>query len=378
MIKLVILVDVLHTFAAGSERQILELCKNIDKDRFKVSVFCLKGDESVLNKLRDLNIEASCLNVKRVYGISGFTSGIDFFKYLKKEKTDVLMTYHFGSDVWGALLGKLAGVPTIVSNRRDMSFWLKFRHKLSYRIIYKVINKVIAVSKGVRDIIVNTEHVDKEKIDVIYNGIDLERFNCPDDKNDIKQSLDIPEHARIIGCVANIKSWKGQRHLIRAMVSINERYPDYYLLLVGTYRDDGAALREEIEQLVDDLKLKKKVKFLGRREDVPQLLSQFDICVLPTESEGLPNSLLEYMTAGKPIIATDIAGNNEVIENERNGLLVKPADPLALANKLMYLIENSDVCDRIGKAAYDDVIRKFSIQQMVDVYEQTIENLVAR
>ena len=79
MIKLVILVDVLHTFAAGSERQILELCKNIDKDRFKVSVFCLKGDESVLNKLRDLNIEAFCLNVKRIYGISGFTSGIDLY-----------------------------------------------------------------------------------------------------------------------------------------------------------------------------------------------------------------------------------------------------------------------------------------------------------
>ena len=299
MTKIIILVDVLHTLAAGSERQILELSKNIDKNKFKISVFCLKGDDDVLKELNKFNVETLCVDINRIYGLRSIIAGFKFAKHLKKEKIDVLITYHFGSDVWGAFFGKLAGVPVIISNRRDMSYWKKNIHNVFYGVVYRLINKIIVVSKGIRDMIVQTEYPKHEKIKVIYNGIDLGRFSNGAMGVDVRDELGIPQNARILGCTANIKPVKGQRYLIEAMATVHKKYPDIYLLLAGNVHENDNDLKKELNDLVKNLGLTEKVKFLGSRGDVPELLRQFDICVLPTESEGLPNSLLEYMAVKK-------------------------------------------------------------------------------
>ena len=217
MIKIVILVDIFYKFTAGSERQILELCKNIDQNRFKIYVYCLKGRESALETLRELKVDAACLNIKRIYGYYALTAGIKFARFLKDEKMDVLLTYHFGSDVWGAVFGMLAGVPNIVSSRRDMGFWKKGLHNLAYRIINNYFKKIIVVSKGVRDTIVKSEKAKLEKIEVIYNGIDLTRFTDIALKANLKSLFSFPESCRVIGCVGNFRPVKGHQYLIKSM-----------------------------------------------------------------------------------------------------------------------------------------------------------------
>jgi glycosyltransferase involved in cell wall biosynthesis len=165
---------------------------------------------------------------------------------------------------------------------------------------------------------------------------------------------------------------------VEAMAPVVKQHPEYYLVLAGEFLVDAENLKRKFEHLIDKLGIRDHVKNLGRRDDIPQLLKQFDICVLPTENEGLPNSLLEYMAAGKPIIATDIAGNNEVIEDGRNGLLVKPADPGDLADKIIYLIEHADHAEHMGRVANRDTVHNFGIDNMIDAYERTFEELVLK
>jgi len=146
--------------------------------------------------------------------------------------------------------------------------------------------------------------------------------------------------------------------------------------LTGKFDKREFKLKKELVELIDSLGLNERVRFLDTQDDIPQLLGQFNICVLPSLSEGFSNTLLEYMASRKPVIATNIKGNNEIIKNSRNGLLVEAADSVDLGNKLTYLLEHEDVCEQLSNFAYEDVVAQFSIQQMIRSYEETIEALV--
>jgi glycosyltransferase involved in cell wall biosynthesis len=370
MIRVALLVDVIHSVFGGTERQILELCKNIDRREFELLVACLSKWDHYLDQIEDFGIKTVHLNVERIYDMDGLRKGSRFCDFLKKENVDILMTHHFGSDIWGTVFGHKAKVPIIISNRRDSGFWRGRKHILSYRLLQGWVDKIVVVSQAVKDVVLKEEKVKNEKLVVIHNGIDIYRFNKVSDVRKKKQELHVPPGGKLIGCLGNIRPVKGHKYLLEAAKLIIRDFPHVHFVFVG-----GGALQQELMDMSRGLGLGNNTLFLGIRKDIPELLDCMDICVLPSLSEGFSNTLLEYMAAGKAIVATNTGGNPEVIVHQKNGLLVNKADSKDLVEKLLSLLGDEENAARLGAQARKDVQKRFSVEKMVESYQTLFKDL---
>lgn len=367
-IKIVLVVDVLRDIAGGAERQVYELLKHLNREKFEALLFVLhqKGITNEVSMLAGLRV--SGLGIRRIYDFRGIREGFKFAKFLKREKIDILMTYHFSSDIWGTVFGRLAGVPVIISNRRDEGFWRKAIHIRAYKLINRWVTKVIVVSNSVKRMVIAQERVGEDKICVIYNGVELERFNAKIDIASKKKELGLPLNSRVIACVGNLRAIKGQRYLIEASAGIIAKFQDVHFIFIGE-----GELRAEFEKLARKSGLQNNLHFLGKRDDVPELLKIADICVLPSLSEGLSNALLEYMAAGKPVVATSAGGTPEVIENNKNGVLIPPYNSQILAKKIMRLLENRQFALNLGARAEETVCERFALSGQIRIVEEFLE-----
>lgn len=376
-IKIFLLADTLDAYcgnaAGGAEKQILSFCQKISKGKFEVIVGCISKPDRLLNAINQFNIKTVCFGIRRIYSLRGIIEGIKFSYFLKKERIDIIMTYHFGADIWGGIFASLARVPVIISNRRDAGFWRKTSHIMAYRLTNRFVRKIITVSKAVNEMLIREENVPPQSIELIHNGIDLERFSSPVDKTSKKRELGIAQDALVIGCVGNVRPVKGHSYLIDAAHSVVSTFPNAHFLMIGEYQANGW-----IEDKLNNLQLKDKVQLLGMRNDVSEILSACDICVLPSLSEGLSNALLEYMAAGKPIVATDAGGNAELIQHMVSGLLTKKADSKDLADKIIMLLENANLREKLSRQAKEDAKDKFPIEKMIKKYEKLFEELTER
>ena len=351
MTKILILIDTFEDIKAGAERQVYELLKNIDRNKFKIYLNILHQNNIPIEILSN-EYQVLSLGIKRIYSLKGIIGGLKFISFIKDEGIDILLTYHFGSDIWGALFGKLAGIPIIISNRRDEGFWRKKYHILAYKLINRWVDKIIVVSEAVKAMVLRDEKYGAEKVKIIYNGVDAERFS----KTQINPSLGIMDGAKIITCVGNLRPVKGQKYLIEAASVVVARFLQAHFLLVG----DGK-LKSELNELTRKLKIEHNVHFLGKRNDVPSILAATDICVLPSLSEGLSNTLLEYMASRKPIIATKVGGNHEVINNEKTGILIQAKDSQAIAYQIIRLLSDDKFANSLAQNAQADVTKRFNL-----------------
>jgi len=363
-----LLIDCLNSFQGGAERQILELVKNLDKDKYRIFVGCLSRRDCVLKKMEEFGAVTVAFKVDRIYGLKGIRQGFQFADLLKKECVDILMTYHFGSDIWGTIFGKKAGISRIISNRRDAGFWRNGFHILAYRWVNRWVSKIVVVSKEIKDIVIRDERVRDKKIEAIHNGIDLARFEGLTLSHSKLRELNLFQNGKVIVCIGNLRPVKGHKFLIEAAKIVVGEIPDARFLLIGQ-----GQLKDDLESMVDQFDLKNNFYLLGRRTDVPELLAETDVCVLPSLSEGLSNTLLEYMAAGKPIVATNAGGNPEVILDQINGLLVNTGDPKDIADKLLYLLRNSEECHRLGFKAKENAREHFAVQKMIERYENLFD-----
>ncbi|MBI5874107.1 MAG: glycosyltransferase [Candidatus Omnitrophica bacterium] len=368
-IKITLLIDVLEDIKGGAERQVYELLKRIDRKKFEIYLYVLH-QKDVPVQIKETGIFIKCLGVKRIYGSTGIKQGLRFMSFLKEEGIDILMTYHFSSDIWGAFFGHLAKVPAIVSNRRDVGFWRKPVHVLFYKLIDPWVKKVIANSNAVKNTAIKEEKLPAEKVEVIYNGVDRKRFDVVSSGMEKKKELGLPQDTKIVGCVSNIKPLKGYEYLIEAASSIVPARPLVHFIIIGEDEMNGA-----IQKQVMELGLQNNVHFLGKRDDVPEFLCIMDVCVFSSLSEGMSNALLEYMAAGRPIVATAIPGNLDLIKDGINGILAPPKDACALEHGIIQLLSDQSLASRLGEAAHSTVLEAFDIDRQLQKMEGFLEGL---
>lgn len=362
--RLVILIDVLKDIQGGAERQVYEFIRLLDRDKFAPFLFILH-QSSVPAEVSQLKLYVESLGVERIYGADGIRQGIRFSQILKEKSVDILMTFHFSSDIWGTYWAKKAGVPVIVSSRRDAGFWRKWHHVRAYKFINNWVTKIFAVSEAVKQMVLE-EGVPASKVEVIYNGVDLKRF----DEKASEEVLQVPPETFLIGSVGNFTETKGHSYLLDAAAQVIRKFPKAYFVLAGY-----GPLKDRLEQKAQDLGIADHIVFLGKREDIPGLLKQMHVCVLPSLSEGLSNALLEYMAAGKPIVATAVGGNPEVIEDGINGILVAAKDSEALADKICLCLEDKTLADKLGHKARQTVEQKFNLEKRIRQMEDSLEHL---
>ncbi len=361
--NIALLTDCLGDVTGGAEKQIIELAKRLPKDRYNVWIISMEAQgETSPALIQAIGCCFEIFRVKRIYGLSGLLQGWRFYHFLRRNSIHILMTYHFGSDIWGAWWAHWAKVPSIISNRRDMGYWRGPLHIWAYRLINPWVQTIVTVTESIKAMVRDTEAVPPQKIKVIYNGVE---FNAkPLDSAVQKKDLGLLPRDLVIMHVANLRPVKGHAHLIQAFAKISQQHPFVKLILVGKDELNGA-----IQSMADALNIKDKVLFFGQRKDAAALLDAADLCVLPSLSEGMSNAILEYMSHGKAVIATKVGGNPELVKDGYNGLLVDQENAEALAQALERLIQNPQERQSMGQNGLERVRSQFSMEAMMAAYE---------
>jgi glycosyltransferase involved in cell wall biosynthesis len=216
--------------------------------------------------------------------------------------------------------------------------------------------------------------INPSRIKVIYNGINLSRLTVDNqDLEQVKQSLDPPPGGKVVGMMARMFPVKNHAAFLQAAVLINRVVPNTRFALVG----DGP-LRGYLEDLSQELGLGSKVTFFGEQRDVGTYLAAIDIAALTSETEGCSNSLLEAMALGKPVVATDVGGNREVVHHGETGFLIPPGDVEALAEAIITLLQHPEIARSMGQAGKEMVVSRFSLERMVHEYENMYEETLSR
>ena len=368
--NIVLLTDCLGDITGGAEKQIFELAKRLPKDRYNVFIASMEAQGETSEPLiRSIGCRLMVFRVVRIYGLSGFIQGIRFLSFLRANAIHTIITYHFGSDIWGTFWGHLAGVPSIISNRRDMGFWRNQSHVAAYRLINRWVNTIVTVTSSIKHMVLQTEKVSGEKVEIVYNGVDLERPAI--DLQQKRSETGLKPQDTVIIHVANLRPVKGHTYLIEAFAEASKHFNDIKLMLIG--KDE---LNGQLQSLSGRLGVKDKILFLGQRTDVGELLAVSDICVLPSLSEGMSNAILEYMAFEKPVIATNVGGNPELVQNGYNGLLVDKENAGQLAEALLALLKDKEKRQTMGHNGLLRVKADFSMEAMMARYEKLFKKKI--
>lgn len=353
------IVYIINNFVlGGAERLLLDVCRKLDKNKFEITVITIIGNGPLLAEFKKLPINLRIFQKKSKLGL-GLICQIR--KELKKIKPQIVHTHLFGGDTWGRLAAILAGVPVIISTEHNMGeneTWVMKKIKL---ILSWFTAKIIAVSQGVKDYSVKVEGIKAEKIEVIYNGIDLARFTYRGVKD-----LDAKKIEAVV--VGRLEEQKGHQYLISAMPKILEKYSGFILNIVGQ-----GSLEKSLKEQVRQLGLKDKVNFKGTSTEVEKILAQMDLFILPSVWEGLGIVILEAQAAGLPVLASNVGGIREIIKSGQNGLLFEPKDPEAIFKTVDKILSNSELRKQIVETANAQVKAKFSLEGMVGKYEEVYE-----
>lgn len=306
---------------------------------------------------------------------------------IKRWKIDVVHTCLYTSDVGGILAARIARAPRVVSHIVGRNFYVteerglrRVRRRLlssCYRLVYRLSDRLIAVSEAVKVDLAERRgvRVSPEKITVIRHSPGHDGLAVSAEQVErVRRRLSLSEDAVVLSTVAHLIPIKGHRYLLQAMAQVAPSMPKAVCVLIG----DGPE-RRPLERMAQALGLNGRVVFAGtlEEEELKNALIQLSrAVVLPSLSEGLPVSLLEAMALGKPVVATDVGGMREVVVDQVTGLLVRPADPAALAGAILTLASNEELSGRMGQAGRRRVEETFSSREMVHRVAALYEDLV--
>ena len=363
--KVFFLVDSLNV--GGTEVQAVELALRIGVKGYDVTLGCLRVRGPLLERLKGSNVV-----IEEFYPKGGFDSVHGVYqmlrlaRFLRGGQFHVFHAHDVYSNILGIPAAIVARVPVIISSQRDLSHLNPYRTRKRawIRRLQNLSTVVLANSKAVRESVLADHNFAPQKIRVIYNGVDTDRWGrgCRDRTWLVAESTG----EKWVVLVGNMHSdVKGHSFLIEAAVEVVREFPNTRFVLVG----DGAP-RPDFEQKVAELGLLRNFLFLGRRDDVPRILSTSDIAVLPSKAEGLPNAVLEYLATGLPTIATRVGGNAEIIQDGKNGLLVPAEDSSALAGAMLRLLRDPAFSVSLGQNGRDFVLREFSFARLLEKTDQ--------
>jgi glycosyltransferase involved in cell wall biosynthesis len=342
----------------GAERVISTLAQALNDDRFRVIVGLFKSGW-LQTECERLGVEMRVIPLKGTLHMQWFRN---CFRLVREERIALIHGHEFSAIVYGWIVSRLAGISFVGTVHGKNYFWQKLRRRLAYRTISRL-GQLVAVSEDLKDFIVKTVGIPASRVQVIYNGVESGSPVSDAEVDRCRAELGLSAGDPVIGTVGSLYPVKGHRYLLDAMPTILRQYPNAVLLLIGR-----GELEISLKEQTQRLGIEERVRFLGMRQDVPRLLSVLDAFVLPSLSEGLSLALLEAMASGKPVVATLVGGNQELIDHGRTGFLVQPEDARDLATNLVKLLSDQAMMQQFGRQAAERVRQHFSMGQMVDRY----------
>ncbi|MFA6536893.1 MAG: glycosyltransferase [Patescibacteria group bacterium] len=341
----------------GAEKLLLDLCQKINKEKFAVSVVVLQSDNPLAEQFQKAGIKLKFFEKENRWDW-GIVNRLA--EYLQEQNPDIVHTHLFAGDFWGYWACRKAKIKKTISTKHDILKESFCRDRLG-PFCRRRFTKIVAISRATRDYLFRVEKIETQKVEVIYNGVDVEKFYDPQTKIFKKDEL-------MIGCVGRLAKEKGQKHLLRACRFLP--FADWRLLLVG----DGPK-RKELELLAENLGIRHKVHFSGNVDDVRPFLKVLDVFVLPSVSEGLSLVILEAALAGKVVVASRVGGVPEIVTDKQNGLLFTPKKAEELVRHLTWVHENKEKAVLLAEDLRETVKNNFSLQRTVEHYQSLYENI---
>jgi glycosyltransferase involved in cell wall biosynthesis len=352
----------------GAERQLLELLRGLDRQRFEPHLVCLESGGPVAQGAAEYGVPVTHVTRKWRwdFGVAARIRDI-----IRENAIDIVHAYLGLPGIYGAIGGRLAGAKVITTIR--IAGPRGKPSDIGERLAFLVSDRIIANSRA------GAEYYFRwlpglRKTVIIYNGYDLSDFDLGVSRS--RQELGLPAEGLLIGHVANLSVLKDYPTFIKSLALVFREEPACHAVIVG----DGIK-RAEYEGIAASLGIKNKVLFLGHRSDVLDLVRTFDVCVLashPRYREGLSNSIAEYMGLRKPVVAADIGGNRELVRDGKTGFLCKGGDPADMAAKILVLLRDAELRRRMGTRGREFFEANLTLERMVGETQRVYEELMSR
>lgn len=359
----------------GTETQAVELALRMTQIGHNVTLGCLRREGPLLER-----VDGSEVTVREFHPAGGIDSVGGIYQllrlswFLRREKFEVVHTHDLWSNLLGVPAARMAGVPVIVSSRRDLSNfdWYRGSRRKWLRRIQNLSGAVLANALSIREALVVEDGFAPEKVRVIYNGIDIAKFQ----HNPSARERLFPGtgECKLVVLVGNMHTdVKGHPWLIDCAPAVLKEFPEVRFVFAG----DGER-KVDFEQQIAKLSVESKFVFMGRRQDIPEILACCDIGVLPSRAEGMSNALLEYMAAQLPVIASRVGGNPELVEDGITGLLVPPENADALADAVLKLLRDPQLARRVALNGHEFVTQNFSFERLARDVDAMYSELLQR
>ena len=350
----------------GAETLLVDLIRRMDRERFAPELCCLKYRGPLGDVLADeVPTFSGLLAHKYDFAVLGRLA-----RLLRRRRINAVVTVGTGGDkmFWGRLAAWRVGVPVICSALHSTG--LPDHVEWPNRLLAPITDAFIAVAEPHARYIAEHEGCPARKVRVIQNGVDPERFHPRWPNASIRRALGLADDTPVVGIVAALRPEKRHDRFLRCAAMIRKEVPRARFLVVG----DGPG-RAEIESLAHELALDGSVRFLGTRDDVPEVLSVVDVLLLTSDMEANPVSILEAMAAEKPVVAGRVGSVGETVVDGQTGFLVPPDAEREMAARAVQLLNHPERAAAMGRAGREQVIAHGSVQRMVEGYEDLIAEI---
>ncbi|MBI4341153.1 MAG: GT4 family glycosyltransferase PelF [Candidatus Omnitrophica bacterium] len=359
-----------HLGAGGAQRQLFELVSRLPKERFAARVISLSDQpQADLERFRAAGIEVACIAQSGAWNWRCFWR---LLRALRRQRPRIVHTWLFTADLYGRLAARLAGVPVVVSAVRSVDAGKPGHYIAADRWLGRMTNALTVNAEAIRRVLRDREGLPASKLHTIYNGVDLHVFNPATRNGTLRQQWRVGPADQVVGIVGRLAPEKDHATFLRAAAAVAQQQPNARFLIVGQ-----GPLRGQLEQLSRQLGLQPQVRFVDSPQEIADVFAAIDLLVLSSIYEGCSNVILEAMAMGKPVIATDVGGNPELVEPQRTGLLVPVGNPEALAEAMVQLLRDPPRATQLGEAGRQRVEEYFSAERMVaqtiSLYESLLQ-----